>query len=131
MLYRVPVHTEPTRVVRGSDGRLYRIAESDDRSQTSESTYGSAKQMKTSRTEESSVSDDSFHDAHDVKVETKPTKTTVTVTKPKRQNSKARRKKVTVIVEDASDSETDDESHSVWRNRVPSPGESWMEPIEA
>ena len=41
-----------------------------------------------------------------------------------------RRSKVTVIVEDASDSEyEDDEIGSVWRNRRPSPGQ-WMEPVE-
>jgi len=40
------------------------------------------------------------------------------------------RKKITVIVEDASDSEDEDnELRSVWRNRRPSPGQ-WMEPIE-
>ena len=41
-----------------------------------------------------------------------------------------RRKKVTVIVEDASDDEKDENrQQNVWRNRHPSPGESWMEPI--
>jgi hypothetical protein len=46
---------------------------------------------------------------------------------PKLKQNKTR---VTVIVEDASDSESeDDEFNSVWRNRRPSPGE-WMEPIE-
>jgi hypothetical protein len=46
---------------------------------------------------------------------------------PKLKQNKTR---VTVIVEDASDSESeDDEFNSVWRKRRPSPGE-WMEPIE-
>ena len=36
-----------------------------------------------------------------------------------------------VIVEDVSDSEEEDELKSVWRNRRPGPGDSWMEPIEA
>lgn len=41
-----------------------------------------------------------------------------------------RKKKITFIVEDASDSETEcDEMQSVWRNRRPGPGESWMEPV--
>lgn len=39
-----------------------------------------------------------------------------------------KKKKITVIVEDASDSEN--EQDSIWRNRHPSPGESWMEPIQ-
>ena len=43
---------------------------------------------------------------------------------------KKRRSKVTIIVEDASDSEYEDEEmNSVWRNRRPSPGQ-WMEPVE-
>merc|ERR1711920_977001 len=40
------------------------------------------------------------------------------------------KRRVTIIVEDASDSEAEeDEQKSVWRNRRPSPGE-WMEPVE-
>lgn len=40
------------------------------------------------------------------------------------------RRKVTVVVEDASDSEDEnDELKSVWRNRRPSPGQ-WIEPVE-
>lgn len=34
------------------------------------------------------------------------------------------------LVEDASDSESDDDYKSVWRNRIPSPGE-WMEPVQS
>merc|ERR1712232_597412 len=46
------------------------------------------------------------------------------------QSKKPRRRKVTVIVEDASDSEyEDDKLDSIWRNRRPSPGQ-WMEPVE-
>jgi len=40
-----------------------------------------------------------------------------------------RKRRVTVIVEDASDSECEDEFDSPWRNRRPSPGQ-WMEPVE-
>jgi hypothetical protein len=53
---------------------------------------------------------------------------------PKRMgkdSNKTRRRRVTVTVEDASDSENEDEElNSVWRNRRPSPGE-WMEPVES
>lgn len=45
------------------------------------------------------------------------------------KKKKKGKKRVTIIVEDASDSETGDEYSSPWRNRRPSPGQ-WMEPIE-
>jgi len=46
----------------------------------------------------------------------------------KKKSSKPRRRRVTITVEDASDSEYEDEYSSVWRNRRPSSGE-WMEPV--
>ena len=48
------------------------------------------------------------------------------------KNDKRKKKKITVIVEDVSDSSDaeEDEMNSYWRNRHPSPNESWMEPIE-
>merc|ERR1739845_75905 len=49
--------------------------------------------------------------------------------KPKKINKKCK-KRVTVLVEDASESEVEDEFDSIWRNRRPSPGE-WMEPVKA
>jgi hypothetical protein len=49
----------------------------------------------------------------------------------RRPNDHPKNKLATVIVEDASDSESEkDELRSVWRNRLPSPGQ-WMEPVEA
>lgn len=46
------------------------------------------------------------------------------------EGTSRQRKKITVIVEDASDSEDEEnELRSVWRNRRPSPGQ-WMEPVE-
>lgn len=50
--------------------------------------------------------------------------------RPHRKKSSQKRR-VTVIVEDASDSECESEFDSPWRNRRPSPGESWLEPVEA
>merc|ERR1711959_561367 len=47
------------------------------------------------------------------------------------EKKKSKRKRVTIIVEDASDSECeDDDYNSPWRNRRPSPGQ-WMEPVES
>merc|ERR1712150_239858 len=48
--------------------------------------------------------------------------------KPTKSKSKNRRR-IVITVEDASDSEAEDEYNSKWRNRRPAPGESWMEPI--
>lgn len=48
----------------------------------------------------------------------------------KKTNSTGKKKRIRVIVEDASDSETQDEFYnSPWRNRRPPPGE-WMEPVQ-
>lgn len=46
-----------------------------------------------------------------------------------KKGKKNKKKKITIVVEDASDSEYDDEFDSPWRNRRPSPGE-WLEPVE-
>jgi hypothetical protein len=59
----------------------------------------------------------------------------VVVTKLKHKDGKnstrgkKKKTKITVVVEDASDSEYEDDFDSPWRNRRPSPGE-WMEPVE-
>jgi hypothetical protein len=55
----------------------------------------------------------------------------VTVRAPEAPGKKGRGlRKVTVVVEDASDSEDEnDELKSVWRNRRPSPGQ-WIEPVD-
>jgi hypothetical protein len=121
-------------IVRGPDGRLYRVLLGERDSEKADATVKRAH----SRVE-SEASDTEMPDlTPTVSVEEEPakkeviTKTTIPVTiKSKDHGKKSRRKKVTVIVEDASDSEDDDPSKSVWRNRRPSPGQSWMEPIES
>jgi hypothetical protein len=52
-------------------------------------------------------------------------------TKKEKKSTEGKKKKtkITVIVEDASDSEYEDDFKSLWRNRRPSPGQ-WMEPVE-
>jgi hypothetical protein len=45
-----------------------------------------------------------------------------------KSGKKRSKKKVTIIVEDASDSESENDFKSIWRNRRPSPGQ-WMEPV--
>ena len=57
-------------------------------------------------------------------------KQTTKKTKKGKKNRNGKKKRIQVIVEDASDSETEDEFYkSPWRNRRPSPG-AWIEPVE-
>jgi hypothetical protein len=50
--------------------------------------------------------------------------------KKENKGKKKKKNKITIVVEDASDSEYEDEFQSPWRNRRPSPGQ-WMEPVES
>jgi hypothetical protein len=46
------------------------------------------------------------------------------------KKQQVRRQQTKILVEDASDSESEDDPwKSMWRNRHPSPDESWMEPV--
>lgn len=119
-------------VVRGPGGYLYRVRRSD--------LEGSNR----TNPREPAVRDEDYpfenkENGVNVKVNTKPEEEAHNQSRSKKIDHPASlksvkrpksKKRVTVIVEDASDSETDDaEVHSLWRNRHPSPGESWMEPI--
>merc|ERR1712070_937424 len=108
-------------LVRGPDGRLYRMKveqqkETKNESQTNEDGDGDGD--KQAQKQEQSTK---------IKV---PVRDSMAVTQEKPSKKKSSKKRVTIIVEDASDSETeDDEYKSVWRNRRPSPGK-WKEPVE-
>ena len=52
-----------------------------------------------------------------------------TTTPPTNAASHIRTRRITITVEDASDSECEDEFDSPWRNLRPSPGQ-WIEPVE-
>merc|ERR1712241_307120 len=73
----------------------------------------------------SSSSDDSSSSDEDEKMTTTTTKIPVVVSSEKKKNNNNKRKRIVgVIVEDASDSEYDnDDYNSPWRNRRPSPGQ--------
>lgn len=146
-LYKVPLpqqeEAQPQeRFVRGPDGRLYVLNQPeyrDSESQTSEDSIrqSQSEQSFTTATDGPTESDDeaesaSFHS-------TTPFFKSPTNSTPSKKSAVLERhirdtpsmlSKVTVIVEDASDSEEEDDiSKSIWRNRRPSPGESWMEPV--
>ena len=126
---------EKTCLIRGRDGRIYRVPtylidgidrtsdESDERSSTMSETASVATNSSTEMMDATEIPLSTVpSDQNDIK--RAPQK------KSKSNNKNPRRRKVTVIVEDASDSECEqDELKSPWRNRRPSPGQ-WMEPIE-
>jgi hypothetical protein len=111
-------------IVRGHDGRLYRLAldprdfEPAEKEKDKNRNQRKQKQNKTKPTT-------LFLDSTEERDGTAGAST--------KQSSmmeiKPRRKRVTIIVEDASDSEMEDElTSSPWRNRPPSPGQ-WIEPV--
>ena len=100
-------------IVRGPDGRLYKVPIRDEDYESDE--------HEAMDEEEPEVAQPSPRDAADKHIERK--------TSGPAKKRPSRRKKVTVIVEDASDSENEDEYKSYWRNRHPSPG-VLMEPVQ-
>lgn len=149
-LYRVPTEyrqeendvPEPTRnlpekrkkngrkFIRGMDGRIYLVHDSsDDEPMGGNGSWdrgdGDTK-MATSPLPSPSTAEAELQERVSalMKTETIPDKPTKTVKKTKP------RRCATVVAEDASDSEYEnDEMKSIWRNRRPGLGDSWMEPI--
>jgi len=126
------------RVVRGPDGRLYRVnLDNATRSKQPKKTAPLRKEerKKSKRLGASRTNilkpNNSFTPT---KVKNKPTKVdTLQVPADPQQDFKknaGKKKRATDLVEDASDSEyEEDRQNSVWCNRHPSPGE-WIEPVE-
>lgn len=138
-------------IVRGSDGRFYRAVDGDgerERSRIEETPH--SMRHKEAIVEEpqyqivrgpdgrlykvpirQSEPSDTDHSGDNEKQESSLNDTVQFVNRSASGSRKKRpsRRKVTVIVEDASDSENEDESKSYWRNRRPSPG-LLMEPVE-
>ncbi|KAG7346835.1 hypothetical protein IV203_005904 [Nitzschia inconspicua] len=118
-------------LVRGPDGRVYRVNKQNKKKQTkplSVDTTIDQKENFSSKAREIPIVQGSTMDI-DPEIDNITTIATNTKKDMKSKNGKKKKKKITVIVEDASDSEYEDEFKSPWRNRRPSPGE-WMEPVE-
>lgn len=148
-IYRVPVKSmaQPKKkplysIVRGRDGRLYRVSlnssdndtigkeitEEDSLHRTPRS-HGKHGLVEPFRRQKSSPALANQHPEDLPELAAAELSVESTRMKPSRA-TKSKNKKVTVIVEDASDSEGEDDARqSVWRNRLPSPGQ-WMEPVE-
>jgi hypothetical protein len=145
-LYRVPVEVEEeVEYLRGPDGRLYKVVlpKSSAASATVQPAVAASKTARTipivkeaetanSATMKEQQSPTVVAPANQSET---PKKQRVEISNERNEievkvNKKSKRKKITVVVEDASDSEyEDDDLKSVWRHRVPSPSESWMEPV--
>ena len=116
-------------VLRGPDGRLYRIV----RDQQPDMDFNESSKIPdleepTSAAKAVRVPVSSEKQSDDTKQ--KDVSPAVARKNAVKKTKKPRRKKVTITVEDASDSECEEENtNSVWRNRRPSPGE-WLEPVE-
>ena len=136
-------------LVRGPDGRIYRVPldqnghlrQPKDTPRSKKEDDNTVLRTKIPISSNNRRDDENHSDNDGAEKEASNTKTirlqneenkspSVPITKPKSDVKKKSKKRVTVIVEDASDSETeDDETKSYWRNRRPSPGQ-WMEPVE-
>ena len=120
-----PPVPSPSRIVRGPDGQLYRLMDEEKKATDAKFLSKDYSRNESFRDEHPYVATE-LEEVSKQRTRRQPLSEVIPVAvKP---TTKSRRK-FTVIVEDASDSENEDESMSYWRNRRPSPGE-WMEPVE-
>lgn len=129
-IYFIPAHQkqengerfiEPTtRVVRGPSGKLYPVNNDEKPTKTDNVFHNEVSMMEVKQ----------FPNQDEgVPYQAQSDRPTMAPLKKTAKKASSRRK-VTVIVEDASDDENDgDIMKSVWRNRRPSPGQ-WIEPVE-
>jgi hypothetical protein len=136
-------HEQHHRIVRGPDESPYRVPASfiHNRGDALEETEAKSPRTRRLRTQAQrmqtpAVVETNENASPNLYDSSRPTAPTAEQEKPllrklseKANKQKYGKKRVTIIVEDASDSETEDVFKSVWRNRRPSPGE-WMEPVE-
>lgn len=137
----------PGTIIRGRDGRLYRVVadprfSDDDASIHSDGSVSDASVKSTSSDSAQSDPDEMAVDHHfkeNVRLnvtanEFIPKDTNESAPKKvKVPNDKSTKKKqITITVEDVPFDEDEElkELHSVWRNRAPSPGQ-WMEPVDS
>jgi hypothetical protein len=111
------------RLVRGPDGNLYRVKAGEKRQNEKQpSHHDDNENTNPNKTMPSSLAEGVANEA-ETKVEFP-----VVGRRASKSGKKRSKKKVTIIVEDASDSESENDFKSVWRNRRPSPGQL-MEPV--
>jgi hypothetical protein len=130
------------RLMRGPDGWIYRVQVGKTRKEKSTLKYSDDKEnlpdrVSLARPKQQRTTKLANSEAEMEEPQAKPTMMEDTPqlrcrpSKKKKPVHKKGKKRVTVIVEDASDSEAEDDlNNSPWRNRRPSPDEQWMEPVE-
>ncbi|KAL3942291.1 MAG: hypothetical protein SGBAC_003500 [Bacillariaceae sp.] len=134
-----PPQPEDTyQLVRGPDGMIYRVRlqqqpkeeETTPRNARSTPTRGSVRNRRASSSASSSFEEPSSI-AEDTSSMRIPIRQSRSIRQERLVSGKDKRNKnSSMLVEDASDSESDDDYKSVLRNRRPSPGE-WMEPVQS
>merc|ERR1711862_646679 len=131
---------DTTRIVQDPHGRLYFIKKSNNKPQVTntsksieeENFVKDQQRLVPNRTLQSVFLDIENKEPKNELLPVDPLKdcaSSIPLIHPKKRNKKSK-KRVTVLVEDASESEGEDEFDSICRNRRPSPGE-WMEPVKA
>jgi hypothetical protein len=119
-------------ILRGPDGRLYRVIRDtpmDVKMSDLDETQPAKKTVRVNSLSEhgTDMVDEAVKEFTSPEDQQSPAPKETTKTK---KTKKPRHKRVTITVEDASDSETeDDHLDSVFRNRRPSPGQ-WIEPVD-
>lgn len=118
------------RLIRGPDGRVYRVQVEQEPTKSEETTKRPAgpSWFPRANDDEEPVEKEDDDEASYASMRI-PIRKSFSSGQRKRSSGKKRKQKVTVVVEDASDSESEDKYYkSSWRNRRPSPGQ-WMEPV--
>merc|ERR1711935_1035015 len=132
-----PQHDDGYQFVRGTDERMHPVEQQPEQEETRQikSWFSRANHIASDQIDEESSSE--FAEG------TPPPSSFASMRVPigppmtrNRSSDNCKPQKVTVVVEDASDSESEDDydpsAESCWRNRlVPSPGQSWMEPVKS
>jgi len=133
--------------VRGPDGRTYRVQRQPNKEEMKQKAAWFSRANHTTSDQTTDEESSSEFGAEDAPLQPTPpssfassSRVRIPIRPPfmtrKRSNDNRNSKKVTVVVEDASDSESEEDEYpsasSPWRNRfVPSPGQSWMEPVKS
>ena len=135
------------RVVRGPDGYLYRIPiEHNDHNEDNdphlfrrvvpnndfsrEKLPEKTSQQQMPPDDDESVYEDCVEHSNEMETGSTGSASPIPMDCQRLSSTSSSPRRPTVVVEDVPEDEDVDETKSYWRNRIPGPGESWMEPIQ-